>query len=422
MPKYLQKRRRRWYAVLEIPKSIRHRFDGQRRFFQSLETESLSEAEQRVLPVVARWKAEIEAARTGSKKPVEDLMVLAMEYRRGREDDDEGGREVRDDLIDDKARDLEWSDPDAADVFYRVAKGEAVPLDRFVQEWLLGLRNEPKTKDMKRTDVMRFVERFKFSHKVEKLAVQRWTHTLQEEGYASATISRIVSACRGYWKYLNRAGHVHCEADPFEDAVQKDSTRSKSVHSNYRQPFGSHDLARLLHEAEEQSDGQMRDLIWLAMWTGCRIEEMCSFKLEQVQVDRLSVQDAKSVAGNREVPIHPRLEGMLNRLRRDSTDGYLLSGLTTNKYGDRSNAIGKRFGRLKKSLGYDSRYVFHSIRKSVATDFENQGVPENVAADILGHEKKTMTYGTYSGGSSFEVKRDALAKLSYPGLDVPDVV
>ena len=37
------------------------------------------------------------------------------------------------------------------------------------------------------------------------------------------------------------------------------------------------------------------------------------------------------------------------------------------------------------------------------------------AADILGHEKKTMTYGLYSGGSSMLVKRMAIEKLSYPG-------
>ena len=43
-------------------------------------------------------------------------------------------------------------------------------------------------------------------------------------------------------------------------------------------------------------------------------------------------------------------------------------------------------------------------------------MPENVVADIVGHEKPTMTYGLYSGGVSLAVKAAALAKLSYPGL------
>ncbi len=40
-------------------------------------------------------------------------------------------------------------------------------------------------------------------------------------------------------------------------------------------------------------------------------------------------------------------------------------------------------------------------------------MPENVVADIVGHEKTTMTYGLYSGGVSIAVTRDPLAKLAY---------
>ncbi len=39
--------------------------------------------------------------------------------------------------------------------------------------------------------------------------------------------------------------------------------------------------------------------------------------------------------------------------------------------------------------------------------------PECTAADILGHEKPTMTYGLYSGGANLEVKRKAIEKISY---------
>jgi integrase len=99
---------------------------------------------------------------------------------------------------------------------------------------------------------------------------------------------------------------------------------------------------------------------------------------------------------------------------KETSDGFVLSGLSANKYGDRSDAVGKRFGRLKTDLGFGDAYVFHSIRKTVTTLLENAGVPENVAADIVGHEKPRITYGLYSGGNSLEVKRKAIEKLSYP--------
>jgi hypothetical protein len=43
-------------------------------------------------------------------------------------------------------------------------------------------------------------------------------------------------------------------------------------------------------------------------------------------------------------------------------------------------------------------------------------VPEGVAADILGHEKKTLSYGLYSICSSMHRKIEAIEKLAYPSL------
>ncbi len=50
----------------------------------------------------------------------------------------------------------------------------------------------------------------------------------------------------------------------------------------------------------------------------------------------------------------------------------------------------------------------------MATLLENAGVLEGVAADIIGHDKPTMTYGLYFGGATLEVKLGALEKLVYP--------
>ncbi len=113
------------------------------------------------------------------------------------------------------------------------------------------------------------------------------------------------------------------------------------------------------------------------------------------------------------MPIHRELAQTMARLVGQSKDGFVLSGLAANRNGDRGDAIGKKFTRLKKSMGFDGRRVFHSIRKTVVTILENAGAPENVVADIVGHEKNTITFGLYSGGVSLSVKREALDKLAY---------
>ena len=47
------------------------------------------------------------------------------------------------------------------------------------------------------------------------------------------------------------------------------------------------------------------------------------------------------------------------------------------------------------------------------TKLEQAGIPESITADIVGHEKKTMTYGLYSGGSSMAQKIEAIEKINY---------
>jgi integrase len=78
--------------------------------------------------------------------------------------------------------------------------------------------------------------------------------------------------------------------------------------------------------------------------------------------------------------------------------------------------VGKRFSKTKTKMGFGGDQVLHSIRRTVATMLERARVPEGVAADLLGHEKRgaTMSFGLYSGGSSMEQKRAAIEKLDYP--------
>ena len=72
-------------------------------------------------------------------------------------------------------------------------------------------------------------------------------------------------------------------------------------------------------------------------------------------------------------------------------------------------------GRLKTAAGFGQEHVFHSNRKTVATLLENAGVPEGVAADIIGHDKPTIDVWAVlgRGGASLKVKREAIEKLEY---------
>ena len=177
----------------------------------------------------------------------------------------------------------------------------------------------------------------------------------------------------------------------------------------------NHDFDTIAFETQLGAceDDTLRDLITLGAYTGCRIEELCSLKLTDVYNDKVEIVDAKTEAGWRTIPIHPHIAQTAARLVDSSTDGYLLSGLTFNQYGDRSNAIGKRFGRLKASLGYGSDHVFHSLRKGFATQLENATIPVTVVARLMGHEIEGQTFGNYSDGLALKGLREAINHVDW---------
>lgn len=318
-------------------------------------------------------------------------------------------------ILQDKAEELEGTRPGAGRPFFKLATGQWTETASLVEDWLATLDNEAKTIDMKRSDLARLSTRFRVLQKIDRKAVLQWVdHLHRAESLKLATVRRIISACRGYWAHLQRTHVVADDKEPFRDVVPRAARKSKSEVADKRRPFTDSDVVQLLHASLSDNDRSLASLIWMGMWTGCRIEELCALKASEVASDRFMIEDAKSEAGWREVPIHSSLNASLQSLCASSKDGFVLGGLTSNKYGDRSNAVGKRFGRLKTRLGYDHRLVFHSLRKTVTTQLDAAGVPEAVSARILGHDIPTMTYGLYSGGAPFETKRDALEVLKYP--------
>lgn len=84
-----------------------------------------------------------------------------------------------------------------------------------------------------------------------------------------------------------------------------------------------------------------------------------------------------------------------------------------NKYKSMGAAVGKRFLRLRDKLGYNHQYVLHSVRKTLTTQMMAAGVPEVHAAQIVGHEVDSITYGLYGEDIGFPAKMGVMELCSY---------
>lgn len=185
--------------------------------------------------------------------------------------------------------------------------------------------------------------------------------------------------------------------------------------------FKREEAEHLHRVAMEQDDIHLANLIEFACWTGCRIEELGRISIDTTMLDdqgkpvAFRVEDAKTRAGIREIPVHSQLQSLYQQLleQAPAQNGYLFQGNDKTKSGIRLNALSQRFSKLKKSEGFSDQHVFHSFRKLTATMLEQAGAPALVIPSILGHQRQHITFDVYSTGSSMEQKQQAIELLAF---------
>jgi len=424
LPPYLVKRYNTYFAVLYIPKDIQYAI-GKKKFIKTTGEQNIKLAQAIANVFVMGWKAEIASARSKSDEP---LINSAKEIKKLLKS---SPKYLVDEVIEEEvARLHKERKPIDAEVFRRISKGENKHLEDVAKEWKIheekrGLAQ--KFIDQMNNDVQLIVKQFPTSNYITAEHVEWWIKDIARTGKLSASsVTRIIGSGKNFYKYLQSIKEVSiAEPNPFiVPAEFKISNKPNSKSVNKTQswlPFSPKEIVGLYKLALVDSE-TLADLMLIAMHTGARIEEICSLLCKDIDMkqESITIIDAKTEAGERTIPIHPHIKDRIEKLIENSTDDYLLSELSKNKYGDRSNAIGKRFGRLKTKHKFSSRHVFHSIRKTFTTMLENAGVGENLAADIVGHEKPRITYGLYSGGASLEVMREAIKKVSYELGEKPE--
>lgn len=426
MADYIERRGDYWSAFIQVPKDLLPYYKG-KKLRAALHTTDRQIAKVKALEHVIKWKGEFEYYRSALRNEVE-ATPEQMEANLKAEFDNIPSEEpivLGDGSVEwvnvDREAELkslaaEYYQPDKLDrqaqeklsVAVGVATGQLVRLSDYIDGWIGQWEVKPKTKDMGRGVVENFVKHLPYLHSVKRVAVKTY---FNEIGGAYQTQARKLNALRQFWVYLHDQLEVDDIPDPWRDAISKKVKRA-NANSNDK-PLWEREAYTVeqLHQLHREAKGQdLKDLIKITAYTGMRIEEVCS--RSHVEGDCFVVGNAKTEAGIRAIPIHPKLRED-NILERWETTKAKLS---LNKYEDKSNAIGKRFGRLKTSLGFEGNYTFHSIRHSVASElFRVDPTQHLVTSLILGHSTKamqsSMTLNTYVHGNDMVRARELIEGL-----------
>jgi len=173
-----------------------------------------------------------------------------------------------------------------------------------------------------------------------------------------------------------------------------------------RRPWTDAELRRLLANLD---DALLRRAVLLALYTGCRVGELCRLRGADIVDGCLDLAEGKTESSVRMVPIHSAVAPMLAGIGE-----YVLPFKT--KGANRGDYISARFSDVKTALGFDKGLTFHTLRNSFIAKLENAGVPVNITESIVGHRRQSMSYGVYSKGADMEVLREAIEKVSYANL------
>lgn len=449
---YLAKQRHRWFVRMIVPADVRD-IIGQSVFKVPTGETDEHRATTVAAPIIAGLQKRIRTAREAGKR-LEQVSAeqLAERYRAERASDPEQAEITRiTDVIEfvlktqghsraTFARQVGEADYDlytalrfmpdggaAAHAADRIT-GQATPFLTYLEKWKphAGLKLRPL--DQAISSLRRFDKAVSTSiEKIENSVVQGWIDGLiapdAETGLSPKTVNRQLGEINNYWRWLQSHQIVPDDRNPFVGRRVKEPANRRKTKDELRQRFRPEDVVKLHQTATAKGDAPLAAAIQIAMFSGARIEGVAQLQTNDIGVDpdtgvRYMRMDDKTAAGDRYVPVHPEISTLIDQLIKGADkDGYLIASNAKNKYGERSQPIGKRFGRLKTELGFDGRYVFHSMRKTVAHMFETAECPPGVAKDIIGHAKTDMTFGIYSG----ETRMDHRARWMETAISYPTI-
>lgn len=237
------------------------------------------------------------------------------------------------------------------------------------------------------------------------------------DGLADATSNRHAQALQELWKWGEKRDRCS-GSNPFSD-LRRRLTLGRNVQVYL--PWETDELNHLFNPPPSRQD--VTELILVALYTGMRLDEIASLTFGQLRseggIPYVQIEEAKTPAGNRQVPLHPDLRWLSDR--SGASDQRVWPKFNTEGPGAKAGAdAGKEFSRFKLSKGFtDRRKVFHSFRKNITQIMERAGVPENEWAQVIGHERG-FTYGRYSPkGITLAQKAKLMGLINYPGVKLP---
>jgi integrase/recombinase XerD len=223
--------------------------------------------------------------------------------------------------------------------------------------------------------------------KLERIDLREWIASMSREGQAPASVSRAVSAARGFFRFLMLDGHI--KIHPAEDI------HTPQNNSRLPQFLSEEEMERLLSAPDIKTDIGVRDRAMLEVLyaAGLRVSEMCSLKTSDIDVDSALVTCHGKGSKQRRVPIGKsavqwlqRYLGIRKRLGNEARPELFLH---RGRQMTRQNAwaIIKTYAAVAGVPDISP----HTLRHSFGTHLMQHGADSRSVQALLGHADISTT-------------------------------
>ena len=401
-----------------MPTDVRKHFNNKLVFSKSLETTNYVITVSRAEPIMQERKELIAAARKKYKGEVVDFDESVKAAKARMKSFNDGYQ-----IIAAAAHDLNYRQDELAPV-QRAEKlaviGQAArkmtPILKYLEDWLSETRYTKAGEDDARNYFKkRFVKVFKYWETIDQNELKAYVRGRQDgsdgdRAWSDRTCEKNLNLVKQFWNWMLDNDHVECpnliDAARLMKRKANTKTNRSETNADANLPYSIEECGAFVDAAKKDGYNMLPELIVLGMYTGCRIEELCALKLEDVGPDYFAIQDGKTEASQRRLPVHSAIKQMVERLMQDSKNGYLLSGLSSKtRYNYRSAAISKKLGYLKKSMGFsDRKQTFHSLKATLITRLMNVKADSTLSKKLVGHKIQDLTWGGYAGDADWDKK------------------
>lgn len=213
----------------------------------------------------------------------------------------------------------------------------------------------------------------------------------QNDTNAPASVSRMISALRKFYRFLLREGAI--KSDP----MTKIDTPKKAQH--LPATLSGTEIDALMAKPDTTKPLGLRDraIFELMYATGLRVSEVVGLRLDQLHLAMNLLQVTGKGDKERLVPISPQAADWVNRYLQESRPRLIKhqqpKAVFVNFHGHAltRQAIWKNLKAYIASVGIEKDVTPHTLRHSFATRLLENGADLRVVQELLGHSDISTT-------------------------------